>query len=36
LLAFRLHPLLREGMTGGIFGIVAGWMAAWALLWLTN
>jgi hypothetical protein len=35
-LAIRLYLLLREGMAGGIIGIVAGWMVAWAMLWLTG
>ena len=35
LLNLRLHPLLREGMVGGIAGILAGWLVAWAALWLT-
>jgi hypothetical protein len=35
LLGLRLHPLLREGMTGGIIGIAAGWVVAWAALWMT-
>ncbi|MBC9205823.1 hypothetical protein IBL26_03170 [Roseomonas aerophila] len=33
---FRVHPLLREGMLGGILGIAAAWLAAWAALWLTS
>jgi hypothetical protein len=36
LLTLRLHPLLREGMVGGILGIAAGWIIAWAALWLTG
>ncbi|MBO1074376.1 hypothetical protein [Roseomonas marmotae] len=31
----RLHPWLREGMVGGILGIMGGWVAAYAALWLT-
>ncbi len=33
---WRLHPWLRDGMTGGIVGILGGWLAAWAALWITG
>lgn len=31
-----LHRWLREGMTGGILGILGGWLFAWAALWITG
>jgi hypothetical protein len=33
---FELHPWIRQGMTGGILGILAAWLCAWAALWITG
>jgi hypothetical protein len=32
----QLYPWLRDGMTGGILGILGGWLFAWAALWITG
>ncbi|MBO1080343.1 hypothetical protein [Roseomonas haemaphysalidis] len=34
-LRLRVHPLVEQGLAGGIMGILAGWLFAWALLWIT-